>query len=253
MVPAIAFRHPDKVCIIFEPMEISFGTVIDKGFGDFFDEGGCCTGFCIDCDNSKNLMASLIVKEGEAGGVCFPAEVVDAPGVIKKRLVEWDFLHGFDAKQVGKMLIELVAWLIVVEGNKSGLELIFGGGFDEVDDSAITLGGFKSDEGGGIRCPMNSTFVAIFSRAIGSEFDFIFGRVKAFDKDVGIAKDDLPITIGGSVWWSVGFAFRGFLWLRCGSIFGDTNDSFLGLGFISGVKFAHGILNKPDVMFECVL
>ena len=79
------------------------------------------------------------------------------------------------------MLIEFIAWLIVIEGNKSGLELIFGGGFDEVDDSAIALGGFKSDEGGGIWGPMNSTFVAIFSRAIGGEFDFIFGRIKAFD------------------------------------------------------------------------
>ena len=79
------------------------------------------------------------------------------------------------------MLIELVAWLIVVEGNKFGLELIFGGGFDEVDDSAIALGGFKNDEGRGIRGPMNSTFVAIFCRAICGEFDFIFGRIKAFD------------------------------------------------------------------------
>ena len=151
------------------------------------------------------------------------------------------------------MLIELVAWLIVVEGNKSGLELIFGGGFDEVDDSAIALGGFKSDEGRGIWGPINSAFVAIFSRAICSDFDFIFGRVKAFDKDVGIAKDDVPITIGGSVSGFVGFAFRGFWWLRCGSIFGDANDSILGLCFVSGVKFAHGILNKPDVMFEGVL
>ena len=79
-------------------MKISFGTVIDKGFGNFFDEVGGCTGFRIDCDNSKNLMATLIVKEGEAGRVCFPAEVGDAPRVIEKRLVEWDFLHGFDAK-----------------------------------------------------------------------------------------------------------------------------------------------------------
>ena len=150
-------------------------------------------------------MASLIVKEGEAGGVCFPAEVVDAPGVVEKRFIKWDFLHGFDAKQVGKMLIELVSWLIVIEGNKSGLELIFGGGFDEVDDSAIALGGFKSDEGRGIWGPMNSAFVAIFSRTICSDFDFIFGRVKAFDKDVGIAKDDLPIAIGGSVSGLVGF------------------------------------------------
>ena len=205
MVPAIAFRHPDKVCIILEPMKIGFVIVIDKGFGNFFDEGGGCTGFRIDCDNSKNLVATLIVKEGEAGGVCFPAEVIDAPGVVEKRFIKWDFLHGFDAKQVGKMLIELVSWLIVIEGNKFGLELIFGGGFDEVDDSAIALGGFKSDEGRGIWGPMNSTFVAIFSRAIGSDFDFIFGRVKAFDKDVGIAKDDLPIAIGGSVSGLVGF------------------------------------------------
>ena len=151
------------------------------------------------------------------------------------------------------MLIEFITWLIVVEGNKSGLELIFGGGFDEVDDSAIALGGFKSDEGRGIWGPINSAFVAIFSRARCSDFDFIFGRVKAFDKDVGIAKDDLPITIGGSVSGLVEFAFLVFLWLRCWSIFGDTNDSFLGFGFISGVKFAHGILNKPDVMFEGVL
>ena len=68
----------------------------------------------------------MIVKEGEAGGVCFPAEVVDAPWVIEKRLVEWDFLHSFDVKQVGEMLIEFVPWLIVIEGNKSGLKLIFG-------------------------------------------------------------------------------------------------------------------------------
>ena len=151
------------------------------------------------------------------------------------------------------MLIEFIAWLIVIEGNKFGLELIFGGGFDEVDDSAIALGGFNSDEGGGIWGPMNNTFVAIFSRTIGGEFDFIFRWVKAFDKDVGIAKDNLPIAIGGSVSGLVGFAFLVFLWLRCGTTFGDTNDSFLGLGFISGVKFAHGILNKPDVMFEGML
>ena len=151
------------------------------------------------------------------------------------------------------MLIELVAWLIVIEGDKSGLELIFWRRFDEVDDSAIALGGFKSDEGRGIWGPMNSTFVAIFSRAIGGEFDFIFRWVKAFDKDVGIAKDDLPITIGRDVWWYAWFAILVFLWLKCGTTFGDTNDSFLGLGFISGVKFAHGILNKPDVMFEGML
>ena len=108
------------------------------------------------------------------------------------------------------MLIELVAWFIVVEGNKFGLELILGRGFDEVDDSAIALGGFKSDEGRGIWGPINSTFVAIFSRAIDSDFDFIFGRVKAFDKDVGITEDDLPIAIGRSVSGFVGFAFRGF-------------------------------------------
>ena len=253
MVPAIAFRHPDKVCIIFEPMKVGFMIVIDKGFRDFFNEGGCASRCGIDCDNSKNLVAPLVVKEGEAGGVCFPAEVVDAPRVVEKRLVEWDFLHGLDAKQVGEMLIELIAWLIVVEGNKSGLELIFGGGFDEVDDSAIALGGFKSDEGRGIWSPMNRSIIDIFSRAIGGDFDLIFRRVKAFDKDVGIAKDDLPIAIRGSISGLVGFTFRGFLWLRCGSIFGDTNDSFLGLGFISRVKFAHGILNKPDVMFEGVL
>ena len=150
-------------------------------------------------------MPTLIVKEGEAGGVCFPAEVIDAPGVVEKGFIEWDFLHGFDAKQVREMLIELVSWLIVIEGNKFGLELIFGGGFDEVDDSAIALGGFKSDEGRGIWGPMNSASVAIFSRSIGSDFDFIFGWVKAFDKDVGISKDDLPIAIGGSVSGLVGF------------------------------------------------
>ena len=253
MVPAIAFRHPNKVCIIFEPMKVGFVIVIDKGFRDFFDEGRCASRCSIDCNNSKNLVPSLIVKEGEAGRVCFPAQVVDAPGVIEKRFIEWDFLHGFDAKQVGKMLIELIAWLIVVEGNKSGLELIFGGGFDEVDDSAIALGGFKSDEGRGIWSPMDGAFITIFSRAICSDFDFIFGRIKAFDKDVGIAKDDLPIAIRGSVSGPVGFAFLIFLWLRGGSIFGDTNDSFLSLGFISGVKFAHRILNEPDVVFEGVL
>ena len=84
-------------------------------------------------------MSSLIVKEGEAGGVCFPAKIVDAPGVVEKRLVEWDFLQGLDVKQVGEVLIKFVAWLIVVEGNKSWLELVFWGGFDEVDDSAIAL------------------------------------------------------------------------------------------------------------------
>ena len=108
------------------------------------------------------------------------------------------------------MLIELVAWLIVIEGDKSGLELIFWRRFDEVDDSAIALGGFKSDEGRGIWGPMNGAFITIFSRAIGSDFDFIFGRVKAFDKDVGITEDDLPIAIGGSVSGLVGFPFRGF-------------------------------------------
>ena len=239
MVPAIAFRHPDKLFIILEPMKVDFVIVIDKGFGDFFDKGGCTSRFSIDGDDSKNLVTSLVIKEGEPGRVCFPAQVVDTPGVVEKRLVERDFLHCFDAKQVGKMLIELVAWLIVVEGNKSGLELIFGRGFDEVDDSAIALGGFKSDEGRGIRGPMDGAFITIFSRAICSDFDFVFGWVKAFDKDVGIAKDDLPIAIGGSVCGLVGFAFLVFLWLRCWSIFGDTNDSFLGLGFISGVKFAH--------------
>ena len=100
---------------------------------------------------------------------------------------------------------------------------------------------------------MNSASVAIFSRSIGSDFDFIFGWVKAFDKDVGIAKDDLPIAIGGSVSGIVGFAILVFLWLRGGDIFGDAHDSFLGLGFICGVKFPHGILNNPDVMFEGVL
>ena len=253
MVPAIAFRHPDKLFIIFEPMKVDFVIVIDKGFGDFFDKGGCTSRFSIDGDDSKNLVTSLVIKEGEPGRVCFPAEVVDAPGVIEKGLVERDFLHVFDVKQVREMLIELVAWLIVIEGDKSGLELIFGGGFDEVDDSAIALGGFKSDEGRGIWSPMNSSFVAIFRRAICSDFDFIFGWVKAFDKDVGIAKDDLPIAIRGSVSGPVGFAFLIFLWLRGGSIFGDTNDSFLSLGFISGVKFAHRILNEPDVVFEGVL
>ena len=211
MVPAIAFRHPDKIFIILEPMKVGFVIVIDKGFRDFFDEGRCASRCSIDCNNSKNLVPSLVVKEGEAGRVCFPAEVVDAPGVTKKRLVERDFLHGFDVKQVGEMLIEFVAWLIVVEGNKSGLELIFGGGFDEVDDSAIALGGFKSNEGRGIWGPINSAFVAILCRAIDSDFDFIFGRIKAFDKDVGIAIDDLPIAIRGSVSGPVGFAFLIFL------------------------------------------
>ena len=40
-------------------------------------------------------MASLIVKEGEAGGVCFPAEVVDAPWVIEKLVtIAWFFVFA---------------------------------------------------------------------------------------------------------------------------------------------------------------
>ena len=100
---------------------------------------------------------------------------------------------------------------------------------------------------------MNGGLVTIFSRAIGGDFDFILGRVKAFDKDVGIAENDLPIAIGGSVSGPAWFAILIILWLWCWSIFGDTNDSFIGLRFVSGMKFARGILNNPNVMFEGML
>lgn len=100
---------------------------------------------------------------------------------------------------------------------------------------------------------MNGAPVTIFGGTIGSELDFIPGRVEAFDKDVGIAEDDLPIAIRGGVRGPVIPAFLFFLGLWSRGFFGDANNAFCRLGFIRGVNLARGILDDPDVMLEGML
>ena len=80
VVPAVALAGPKE--IVAEPLVPVLLRVVDEGGAGVFDEGGGCAGGG-HFDDAENLVAALIIEEGEVRAVGGPAQIADVPGLCK--------------------------------------------------------------------------------------------------------------------------------------------------------------------------
>ena len=133
VVPAVPLGHPEDFIRLVEELQVDLVRVVDERRRRLLDQGLGVARLGVDGDDPEDLVASLVVEEGESFRVGRPPPLVDAPGVGEEGVGDRDRLPGRDVEEVRPGDRQLVAGLGIVVVRQLRLELVLGRGIDQVD------------------------------------------------------------------------------------------------------------------------
>ncbi len=194
MVPAVAFRHPDQFAGTVEVVQEILARVVDERGALLLDDRLDRTACGIDREEPQDLMAALVIDEGEAAGIGGPAVVANAPGVVEEAVIHSDLPAAGDIEHLRSLYRQRVAGLDVGVRVQLRLDLVAGRRLDEIDLSLAALFRANRDQLPGIGRPEEQAAVAIFRRAVMAQDELL--AANRADPDVIVLDECLPAAVG---------------------------------------------------------
>jgi len=104
VVPAVALRHPHDLSAVREIEAVFLAAVAEEGLGLLLDDGPGRAGRGVDLDDPVDLVAALVIFEGESAAVLAPGEVGELIGVGEERVVDLDSRPSSTRKRTGRSM-----------------------------------------------------------------------------------------------------------------------------------------------------
>lgn len=157
MIPTGTFGHPEDFASGIQMFDIGFVGVIDERGRGLIDDhlGAGSAGGPVEGDQSDAGMTAFVVEEAESGTVGCPAELFEAPGLGPGGGIDGQFLWGLNREGPQGGGGEGVAGFEIGIGAGAGLELVGGGGFDEVHATFGDGTGLDRDQALAVRGPID--------------------------------------------------------------------------------------------------
>ena len=146
MVPAVPLRHPDDLAAVVEIGAIFFPAVAEERLRLLVDNRPGRAGRGIDLDDPVDLVAALVVLEGEGPAVLAPGEAAELIGVGEERVVDLDPRLGVDRKEDRPLDVEDIAGLGIFHLVVLRLKLVRRRGLNVVDDAVGAPAQTRHDE-----------------------------------------------------------------------------------------------------------
>ena len=146
--PPVALGHPDDVLAVIEIVAIGAAArgqfagharIVNEGVGGFVDDRACDAGLAVHFDHAIELMAALVVFEGDAPAVAPPEDARDLVGIRKERVVDENFTLPGYIDQDAFLLVEGIAGLGVETLECLRLHLVGRRGIHVSDHPAIAV------------------------------------------------------------------------------------------------------------------
>src|SRR6185437_12492303 len=221
VLPAIALAGPDDVLTVIEvAAEAAAGgeagselVVIDERLALLVNEGAHGAGLRVHFEDAIDLMAALVVFEGEAAAVFPPYGHGDVVRVGEERAVDFDFLFGgyIEERRVGD--IDGIAGLAVHRthggvrhgfgGEVLGLNLVRGRRLNVVDLAIVTGARMVADDVPGVGRPCDRTQrIVVAFGAVEAERRSGLGGTDRLQEDVVVLDDSVPLAVEGAAGFS---------------------------------------------------
>ena len=196
MVPAVALRHPDDLAAVGEVGAVLLAAVEEEGLGLLLDDGPGGAGRPVDLDHPVDLVAALVVFEGESPSVFPPGEVGELVGIGEEGVVDLGPRLRVDRKEHGPLDVQGVARLGVLHRVVLRLELVGRRGLDVLDDAMIAPAQAHRDELFRIRGPGDGfEGVIVTLGSVAAEDELGLGALVAQDQVV-VPDEGLPLAVG---------------------------------------------------------
>ena len=186
MVPAVALRHPDDFLAVLEVVAILLarvgevavgGAVVEEGLRLFRDDRARLAGGRVRFDDAEDLVAALVVFEGDGAAVLAPLEARQVVRVREERVVDGELVSRRDVEDDRLRQRQRVAGLRVDVDRVFRLQLVGGGGLDVVHFAAVARTDAVRGDLLRVRRPRDrAELVGVAFGAVGAERDFVLLR-----------------------------------------------------------------------------
>ena len=137
MVPPVALRHPDRFFRLVEVLPETLSGITEECFRLLADDHSGSAGRGVDLDDTKQLVAALVVFKYHRGAVLPPRQARYVVRVREKSSIDLQPLPGFDREQHRDLDVQHVSRLRILHRRMLRLQLVLGRRLDEMHVTAI--------------------------------------------------------------------------------------------------------------------